>query len=272
MRIKLFDKRESNGKRLNRSWNCTSRGRTSCVSREVEPLMLNLPGVHLSTAQTEAVSKMIACVAKEPSYHYPWDTLEEKLGASSTSEIIIVGYGSLLNISSAAHTLSEQSLSTCQPVIAFGARRLFNYEMPLDIDRYAAPIHSVARAALNVRITGKVDDVVNGIAVKLPPGDIPAMRKREVGYDLVPVACLRWNEFTKPPFQAHILCCFDEPREGQRHTSDKIEPHRHYYSLCREGASKFGEEFLRLWLATTYLADEITPVAQWEATEFPEVR
>jgi hypothetical protein len=214
---------------------------------------------------------MMAEAAKEPTYRYPWDTLEEDLKDRHISEITVIGYGSLVNSASVALTLSEQSLATCQPVIAFGARRLFNYNMPLDLDRYAPPIHPLARAALNVRLTGNVDDVVNGIAMKLSPADISKMREREVEYDLVPVVCHRWNELEKPPFLAHILCCFDEFRDGKRHTNDKIEPHRQYYSLCRKGASEFGEEFLRLWLATTYLADAVTPVAQWEATEFSEV-
>lgn len=230
-----------------------------------------LPGVHLNTTQTNAISRMMADTAKEPTYRYPWDTLEEDLEDRRISEITVIGYGSLVNIASIALTLSEQSLATCQPVIAFGARRLFNYDMPLDLDRYAPPVHPLARAALNVHLTGKVDDVVNGIAIKLASADISAMRGREVGYDLVPIACLQWYKLEKPPFPAHILCCFDEFREGKRHTNDKIEPHRQYYSLCRKGASEFGEEFLRLWLATTYLADAVTPVAQWEINNFPEV-
>lgn len=233
--------------------------------------MLNLYGIHLSAAQTEDVSQMMLDAAKEPGYRYPWDGLVEEMEAKCSIEITIVGYGSLVNNASAAHTLSEESLATFQPVIAFGARRLFNYEIPSEVDRYAPAIHPLARAALNALPTGKMEDIVNGIVMKLPLTEIEAIRRREVGYDLVPVACLEWNEWEKPPFLAYILCCFDEEREGIRHTNDKLEPHRDYYSKCRKGASEFGEEFLRLWLATTYLADGVTPVAKWEANEFPEV-
>jgi len=230
-----------------------------------------LPGIHLSTAQTEAVAPMMASAAKEIKYLYPWDGVEEEMEANCLTDMTMVGYGSLVNSVSAAHTLSEESLATCKPVIAFGARRLFNYELPLDLDRYAPPIHPLARAALNVRHTGKIDDIVNGVVVTLPVKEIPAIRVREVGYDLVPVVCLQWNDLEKPPFLAYILCCSDEPRQGECHTNDKIEPHRGYYSVCRKGASEFGEDFLRLWLATTYLADGVTPMEQWEAIEFPEI-
>jgi len=88
--------------------------------------MLNLFGIHLSAAQTEHVSQMMVDAAKEPGYRYPWDGLEEEMEAKCSAEITIVGYGSLVNNASAAHTLSEESLVTFQPVIVFGARRLFN--------------------------------------------------------------------------------------------------------------------------------------------------
>lgn len=240
--------------------------------RKTNTYPLNLPGVHLSAVQTEAVLQMMADALKGPTYRYPWDKLEGDLDHKGLSGISIVGYGSLVNTASAAQTLRDESLITRQPVIAFGARRLFNYDMPLNTGRYAPPVEPLARAALNTRITGSEHDVVNGILINVTSTDIPAIRRREVGYDLFPITCLRWNELENPPFLAYILSCPDEPREGKCHTSDKISPHREYYSLCRKGACEIDKDFLRLWLATTYLADGITPVAQWEATTFPEVK
>jgi hypothetical protein len=230
--------------------------------------MLNLHGIQLGAEQTKTILHMMGEAAKEPKYRYPWERLEENLEARSVSEIAVVGYGSLVNGASAGQTLSERSLATSRPVIAFGARRLFNYEIPSDVDRYAPAIHPLAGAALNALPTGKIEDIVNGIVMKLPLTDIPAIRGREVGYDLIPVVCLEWNNPEKPPFLAYILCCFDEERGGIRRTNIKLEPHQGYYSVCRKGASEFGEEFLRLWLATTYLADGVTPVAEWEVSEF----
>lgn len=230
--------------------------------------MLDQFGIHLSAAQTEAVSQKMLDAAKEPKYRYPWVGLEDEIEAKSPAEITIVGYGSLVNNKSAALTLNEKSLATFQPVIAFGALRLFNYEFPPGVDRYPPSMHPLAQAALNVHPTGKIEDIVNGIVMKLPVKEIPKMRKRELGYDLIPVVCLEWNDVERAPFIAYILCCPDELREGKRHTNDKIEPHHGYYSVCREGASGFGKEFLRLWLATTYLADGVTPVAEWEVNAF----
>lgn len=219
----------------------------------------------------EAVSQKMVDAAKEARYEYPWDGLEKEMEAKCLADITVVGYGSLVNNASAVRTISEESLATSQPAIAFGARRLFNYEIPFGVDRYAPAIHPLARAALNALPTGKMEDIINGIVMKLPLTEIAAIRGREVGYDLIPVACLEWKEWEKSPFLAYILCCLDEEREGVRHLNDNLEPHRGYYSVCRKGASEFGEEFLRLWLSTTYLADGVTPVAEWEAKEFPEV-
>ncbi|MDA2912528.1 hypothetical protein MYX77_00960 [Acidobacteriia bacterium AH_259_A11_L15] len=125
---------------------------------------------------------------------------------------------------------------------------------------------------MNVRLTGDINDAINGIMVEISVKDIPALQAREVGYDLAPIACLRWNDLEETPFVAYILCCPDEPRDGKRRTNDGLEPHREYYKVCRRGAAEVGEEFLRFWLSTTYLADGVTPVAQWEATALPEIR
>lgn len=232
---------------------------------------IDFPGLHLSRAHVNAVEDMIKDAKKKTIYRYPWEKLEENLENKDLSGTLIVGYGSLLNITSASKTLSKESLRTFQPVIAFGARRLFNYEMPWNTERYGPPTNPIARAALNIRITQNAHDVVNGVLINVAAKDIAPIRKREIGYDLIPVVCVRWNRVDMVPFLAYIFCCPEGLREGKRLTSRKIMPHRKYYLLCRKGAHEYGDEFLRLWLATTYLADGTTTVAQWEVNEFPEI-
>lgn len=229
------------------------------------------PVLRLSAQRREAVLRKMAEALREPVYPYPWELLEEDLKRCGLSGISIVGYGSLVNPVSATKTLRDATVSRSRPVIAFGVRRVFNYEIPPGKGWAIAPAKPHARAALNVRVTGEIDDAVNGILVQISPAEIPAIRAREVGYDLVPVACLDWQGMEQPPFVAYILRCPDDPRNGRRLTNDRIEPHRDYYLLCRHGAAEIGVEFLRAWLATTYLADAVTPVAEWEADEFPEV-
>lgn len=230
----------------------------------------NLAGVRLSASQLKAISEKMTEALQEPVYLYPWESLERDLETRGLSRFPIVAYGSLINIKSVAVTLQDKSLGQRRPVIAFGARRLFNYKMPKDNRRYG-PTTGRYRAALNLRTTDNIDDVVNGILFEITLGEIPAMRAREIGYDLVPVATIGWNETEDPVFLAYILRCPDEPLGGKRLTSDNIVPHRQYYLICRGGAREISENFLRFWLATTYLADGVTPVSQWEAAELPEM-
>jgi hypothetical protein len=139
--------------------------------------------------------------------------------------------------------------------------------MPDHTDRYEPP-EGNNRAALNVRATGSIDDMVNGILIEIVIDEVEAVRGREVGYDLVPVATINWNKPEDLPFIAYILRCPDEPYGGRHFTSESIAPHKHYYQICRSGAREFGKDFLSLWLSTTYLADGKTPVSDWEVNEF----
>ncbi len=233
--------------------------------------MLDLPGIHLDATQTDVILSMMATVKRDLVFRYPWDGLEQTLGERAHTALPIVGYGSMLNRESAALTLGDRSLGSSQPVVAFGARRIFDYEIPEDVDRYASATHPSARAALNVLSTGELDDVVNGILIHVVVDDIPALKGREIGYDLVPAACLEWNAQQRPPFMAYVLSYPREPGDGERHANNWITPNHDYYLKCRSGAQSLGEGFLKLWLATTYLADGVTPVAQWETSEFPDL-
>ncbi len=102
------------------------------------------------------------------------------------------------------------------------------------------PTRPLARTALYAHITGDINDVVNGVLVKTSIKDLPAMRARAVGYDRVRIACLEWYHVEAPPFLGYILHCPDEPRSGRRFTKDRLEPHRGYYLVCRQGAAERG--------------------------------
>lgn len=229
--------------------------------------------LQLSTSQLRAVSEEMAQIREGSVYQYPypWEILERDLQSRDLSGLPLVAYGSLINIKSAKITFSDQSCNKCRPVVSFGVRRLFNYKLPKDNPRYGK-IEGHFRGALNINATNKIDDVVNGILFEIPLGEIPECRSREIGYDLLPVVTINWNEIEEPPFLAYILRCPDDPINGKNLISDDIFPNKPYYITCRNGARAVSEEFLRFWLATTYLADGITPVSKWETAEFPEIR
>ena len=237
---------------------------------ESNTFMLQLPeGVRLGTEQTNAVCQLLEAAKQQLRYQYPWEGLEEDLSRMARPHIPFMSYGSLLNSQSAAQTLDDDTLHSRQPVIALGVRRIFNYEMSMNGGNYGPPTNDLASAALNVCLTGDIKDAVNGVLVEMTLEDIPALRTREIGYDLEPVVCLSWNELKKPPSLAFILQAPNEPRAGKKRTNPTLKPHRKYYQVCRDGAEEFGESFLNFWLATTFLADGVTAVGKWESTAFP---
>jgi cation transport regulator ChaC len=220
---------------------------------------LTLPGgIAVPAATVEALQKLKQALDDASWYPYPWEGLEDDLVKSGREEIALLGYGSLVSRTSAALTVTSRDRVAA---IGFGIRRVFNYEIPRDNPRYPAAGDAAARAALNVRLTETVGDAVNGVLLDVPRADIDALRKREVAYDLLQVPCLLWGELERDPTPAWVV---RSPEDGNGRTNNALTPHPDYYNLCRTGASRFGDSYLAFWLGTTYLADGVTPVAEWE--------
>jgi hypothetical protein len=200
-------------------------------------------------------------------YDYPWPDLERAIDSSQDSCILLVGYGSLLSQKSAQRTLDPHSVDTSQPVLAMGASRVFNYCMPdAVVQRYGALEDPRARAALNAEYTKSPAAVLNGRLLRLYAKDVQALREREVGYDLRPVACVLWNAPEDPPFTAYVLACTHREWNGRRLTDDTLTPHLGYYELCRGGAESISPQFLSLYLRTTFCAAPFESAEEWERT------
>ena len=195
------------------------------------------------------------------SKQYPWEGLKEYLEKQNETKLKIIGYGSLLNARSAALTVTAQKRT---PVIAFGVNRVFNYVIPENNARYGVSDHPRRRAALNIMVTNKVSDFINGLLIEMPLSDIQALREREVAYDLIQVPCILWNNWNNKPFYAYILYCPYKEFDGEEKTSTNIEPHTVYYQVCRDGAQSFGDDFLKCWKSTTFLVDGNTSMEIWE--------
>jgi len=101
--------------------------------------MQNLSFVHLSALQMRAVSRKMAETSREPSYPFPWESLEQDLVGRGFSRLPLVVYGSLLYSGSATQTWRDKSASRRHPVLGFGVRRIFNYDLPLGSRRYPVP-------------------------------------------------------------------------------------------------------------------------------------
>jgi hypothetical protein len=193
------------------------------------------------------------------------------LRANRLEGLPLVGYGSLLNQASAARTIHPSARR--QPVTALGARRVFNHRLDNEtlrrygaIDKRRDPgsvVDPRAIAALNVIATGQPEDTLNGVLFEVPAADIPGLCGREEGYDLAPVVCVDFGLPAGGRFPAYILTCPDEPRGGFRRTDNGLTPHWPYLEVCLEGARAVSREFYEVFLATTFLADGRTSLAEW---------
>lgn len=191
-------------------------------------------------------------------YLYPWAELEQDI-ASSGSPLRLVGYGSLLNPRSARRTIPSTPPDGHLPVLAFGARRVFNYVMPDSLfARCGEKPPAVERAALNMDWTGVADDYFNGRVIEVPVSDLEALREREQGYHLDPVLWIPWRTEGAPAQVAYVLRADDTPWHGRVVIDDSILPNIPYVNLCREGARLVDELFEELLLTTTWLADRRT--------------
>ena len=199
-------------------------------------------------------------------FHYPWDGLESAIESLPGQFLSMVGYGSLMNPASASITI-QSTTTTRTPWLTFGCRRVFNYEMtPGGLSRYGSPETPTERAALNVFMTGNVAERVNGILITLAASDVPALRSREVGYDLVPVVSIPWdwNDATEPTVAYLLLARDVAPKPEWQRVNPNLLPHPAYRRLCQAGAEQIGPEFLELFLTSSYLADKQTSLKEWK--------
>lgn len=237
--------------------------------------MLTLPtGIHLNSDHANRLLYELHNIDRSQRFSYDWKkdlnndiSLEEKIKDIKGSKLPFIGYGSLINSSSAKKTFDQEIIITRRPVIVFGARRIFNYSMDSAVTRYGTPENKQESAALNINVTGSLDDTFNAILLELPPGEIPALREREIDYDLEPVVYIDWHSDKKDVDVAYALICPDNAKIKNKRIDNSLFPHREYYKVCKEGAGEFGGKFLQYWLETTYLADGNTPVMLWESCD-----
>ncbi len=182
---------------------------------------------------------------------YPWTELEARLVASG-QPLRLLGFGSLLNPESARRTIRDTPPEGHPPVLAYGARRVFNYRMPPEvIARYGADPQSRELAALNTRCTGRVEDVLTGRLVTVSPVDIGALRDREIGYGLHPVVCFPWDAAADRPLIAYALCAVDSAI-----VDNDLLPFPPYVEVCRAGARLVDDAFEHAFLETSWLGGE----------------
>ena len=206
----------------------------------------------------EAKKKKSLLLTARPTFHWPFDrATRAAMMRLKQEKIPLFGYGSLINRESASATLTDETLETFRPAIAFGVQRRFDYDPGLE--RYGTPPTPEERAMLNLTYTGDMNDIVNGVVVDMNKEDLIALSKREIGYDLIPVIVVNWDDALESQNPTlYTAYTFSAPS----HINPDLLPRPDYYERVLNGARTFGDDYLELWYNTTYLGDGETPVQQ----------
>lgn len=212
-------------------------------------------------------------ISNYPSLSYPVNNPEQLYSIYNSETIPIFSYGSLLNKESAARTLSESAMATHRPALSFGTKRIFDRHVPTT-SRWGPLERPNDTGMLNINQTENFSEIVNGVVIEVDIDDLKNLLFREEGYDLVPVVVTCWNKAVDDGaepnfFIAYTFQASDDEREGIHYTNRYINPVPGYAFASREGAEQYGESFLNLWVASTFLADKETPFSLWEL--FPEL-
>ncbi len=204
----------------------------------------------------------IDCFASEvvkqmPFYSYPYDNLHLQLKEKGIETIDIFSYGSLMDRQSASKTMSEKTLQTMRPAVAFGVKRLFNRDVPIKPNsKWGQPNNPQARGMLNV-VPSDAKDVVNGVVFTVSVDEIPDLLYREEGYNLIPVVVQNWKE------SGHNYYAYTFSAQAP-YTNDTIDPRPMYYELSRDASGRYDPAFYSLWFQTTFQSDGKTPIGEWE--------
>lgn len=213
---------------------------------------------------SQEVEERLENLAFYPTHIYPYSDLPDELEEQGMKSFPIFSYGSLVNTKSAQRTLSEESMETRRPSLALGVIRVFDRDVAIRPNsHWGQPNDPGARGMLNLEVSDDRENVVNGVSVDVTIDDLREILSREVGYDLVPVVCMDWEESLNKDPNYYIAWTFVADQEGD-YVSNDIRPRPGYYEASRDGAKEFGAAFYYLWLHTTYFGDGETSILQWE--------
>lgn len=220
----------------------------------------------------EKVSKKMPELADYPFYQFPNEDHLEAVQHFPNGKVLVYGYGSLMNKESALRSVKPEAVDTMQKAVAFGVKRIFNYKAT-KTDHWGPNQHPREKAMLNMTQTLNISSVANGVIMEVDAEDFSRLVKRETGYDLVPILVARWDDVAShnPKVVIEVAYTFTAVHELRNHidyTSTKYYPVRGYMHAIQQAAHEYGDDFVEMWNATTYLADGTTSVDEWDEETF----
>jgi len=138
---------------------------------------------------------------------YPWEDLERSMARRGEMRLAIASFGALMSSDEGARLLNDPGTFTKgEPVIVFGAKRVFEYEIPDHrFELYGDPPTDDQRAALSAFGTGVQTDFFNAVLLTVDLGRLDYLRDRESGYDLCPAVYKPWDSIGDPPRSCFVF-------------------------------------------------------------------
>ncbi|CCB85737.1 putative uncharacterized protein [Parachlamydia acanthamoebae UV-7] len=210
-----------------------------------------------------------------PSLESPINDLEVILKKFPDEKILLFDYGDLMNIEIASSSLSEKTIQSMKPAIAFGFKRLFNYKSK-DPSVWGKGVQDNEKALLNLEPMTTYKSIVNGVVLEIGEEDLSQLVTEKAGYDLVPLLIADWNEALSqnPEVKIQIAYTFIAPselRDNIAYTQTHYYPIRGNLFAVQQGAVIYGERFLDFLNATTYMANGTTLTKDWDQRTFSKI-
>lgn len=184
----------------------------------------------------------------------------------SQATVPFFAYSSMIDkTAGAVKAISPEGAATQTPAIAFGIQRTFNRQLAASTVEvgYGALRRPNDLAILNA--FEKEDAVINGVTFNLSPADLMILSKREVGYGLIPVLAMKWDDAVNGQpemFVAYTFLAPDVTINVDAYTSEHVNPIPGYVNYLQTGLNIQGPDFKAMWWATTFLADKKTSVRE----------
>lgn len=216
-----------------------------------------------------------------------WKGLEEELREEGEKTLLVLGFGSLLD-----SNLSREFHNRQEPALAFGVRRFFGFKHPSP-EKSSLGIpeqpYDKEQLRLTTRLTMDSDDITNGVLLQIDlEKEMRDFRDREKGYDLVkvPIIKIKNTKQGRPYYELGEAYILTEPEaeefDQEKNSLQSFSPHISYLYVCLRGAQDISQRwlkdkcFLDLFIKTTYLSDEKTPIKHWVygamSTSYPKIK
>lgn len=218
------------------------------------------------------VGDTLPILTKYPHQKYPNTDHDSIPDLFQDDKVLIFGYGSLMNKTSLARSVKQAAVDSMDPAIAFGVKRIFNYKAK-NTAHWGENQNPKEKAMLNLAQTLNLGTMANGVTIEVDRDDFNHLVSRETGYDLVPILVASWDDVKEqnPRLKIRVAYTFIAPNELRNHTlytSTEFYPVRGYLKAIQCASKKFGDDFAKMWNATTYLADGTTSVNEWDGVTF----